>query len=381
MRGIEKTVGYALCYEFEDVVAEVTGADRIDLDHADGINLSRRCYKLARMATGSRSLARKLAIRPPQLKLARDYELFFPVLNHPDELYALSAIPNWRERCQKAVCFICEAFSNTLHPYLLELLEDFDHIFVGSRTAVHDIARMTGRPCSYLPLACDVVKFAPPSPAPVRSIDVCNIGRRSWPTHRALLELSQDHKIFYYYDTVAASGTDRKQRTFRVENASEHRQLLASVLQRSKFYIANRSRANEGGASDRQEISGRFYEGAAAGAVLLGEPPDCVEFRQQFDWPDALINMPFDMPDIENVLTGLNGDPVRLRRISWNNVRNAALRHDWSYRIRDVFEATGIAITPGMLEREKRLNAIVVHADEQLALGRPDGFRPAIVRS
>ena len=71
-------------------------------------------------------------------------------------------IPNWRRRCRKAACFITEVWSDMLPEYLLELLSQFDHA-LGMRNAVEDVGRMIGRPCSYLPLAVDVPRFAPAS--------------------------------------------------------------------------------------------------------------------------------------------------------------------------------------------------------------------------
>ena len=363
MRGLADLVAYCLQYEFEDVVADVTGADRVDVGDRDALEFSRRAYKLARFTTGSRSFARAFAPRPSTVKLERDYDLFFPVFNSPWELFALATVPHWRQRCRVAACFVNEIWASDLPGYLLELLAEFDHVFVGLRHPIGELARIIGRPCSYLPLAVDVLRFAPLPDAPLRAIDVCNIGRRSPVTHGALARLASDRRIFYYYDTVAASGHGQRQRTFHVDDASEHRLLLASILQRSRFFIANRALVNESEVTrGRHEISGRFYEGAAAGTVMLGEAPRTEEFRTQFDWADAVIPLPFDSPDVERLLVELDRDPQRLARISRENVRNAALRHDWGHRLRTVFETLGIPPTEGMLEREKRLGAIAAQA-------------------
>jgi hypothetical protein len=293
------------------------------------------------------------------VRLERDYELFFPVFNHVHELFALAAVPDWRRRCRVAACFVNELWAHLLPGYLLELLAEFDHVFVGVRHIVADVERIVGRPCSYLPLATDVLRFAPFPERPDRAIDVCNIGRRSPVTHEALMGLAREGRIFYYYDTVAASGAGQKQRTFRVDNASEHRWLLASLLGRSRYFIANRGRINEPEFTQgNDEISGRFYEGAAAGTVMLGEPPRTAEFERQFDWPDAVIPLPFDSPDVGRRLAELDQDPERLARIRRDNVANAALRHDWVHRIRRVFETLGLQPTEAMLARERSLQAL-----------------------
>jgi hypothetical protein len=363
-RKIADLVAYCLAYEFEDTFASVTNARRIDATCLGNLNFCRRFYKILRTVSGSKTLAHKLTPSPRnKLRLDNDLELFFPIFNHSNELYSLSMIPNWRQRCQYAACFITEVRPALLPKYLLELLSTFDHIFIGVRHYVQDVARITGRPCTYLPLAVDVLSFAPASVALTRPIDVCNIGRRSQVTHRALLTEAEQTQAFYYYDTVAASGSDLKQRTFRVDDPREHRNLLATLLQRSKYFVANRSYVNSPELiAGHDEISARFYEGAAAGAVMIGEAPRTEEFKQQFDWPDAIIHLPFDSPNVGEIISDLNKDRERLRAARQNNVREAARRHDWLYRIQVVFDTFGLGYTEKMLLRAQRLEQIASQA-------------------
>jgi hypothetical protein len=363
-RRIADLAAYCLAYEFEDTFAAVTDAQQIDVTGLPALEFSRRAYKLARFASGSPRLARQFAPYPrSKVVLERDFELFFPIFSHSYELYSLAMIPNWRQRCRMAACFINEVWSNQLPEYLLELLSAFDHVFIGFGHSVKDVARITGRPCSYLPLAVDVPRFAPASRDQPRLIEVCNIGRRSLVTHQALLDDAERQQSFYYYDTVAASGSDLKHRTFRVDIPHEHRRMLATLLKHSRYYIANRSYVNKPEfTAGREEISSRFYEGAAAGTVMIGEAPRTEEFKQQFDWPDAVIHVPFDSPDIGRILADLNGDSERLRAIRGNNVREAARRHDWLNRIQVVFDTLGLAPTEKMLARSYRLDQIASQA-------------------
>lgn len=361
-RRIADLAAYCLAYEFEDTIAAVADAHRIDATNLPALEFSRRAYKLARMATGSPRLAHQLVPLPrTKVALEHDFELFFPVFSHVYELYSLATIPNWRQRCCKAACFIDEVWSNMLPEYLLELLSAFDHIFVGVDHSIQDVKRITGRPCTYLPVAADVLRFAPASCDQPRSIKICNIGRRSPVTHQALLDDAEQQQYFYYYDTVAASGTQLKDRTFRVDNPYEHRRMLATLLKHSCYYIANRGYVNRPEfKTGRDIISARFYEGAAAGTVMIGEAPRTEEFERQFDWPDAVIHVPFDSPDIGRILLDLDGDPERLRAVRRNNIREAALRHDWLHRIQLVFDTFGLAPTEKMRARAKRLEQIAI---------------------
>jgi hypothetical protein len=360
MRALARLVAYCLPYEFEDAVTELTGADRVCIGGGEALEFARRTYKLARFATRSRRFAEFAAAKPSIVRLQRDYELFFPIFNDAYELFALACIPEWRKHCRVAACFVSEIWVQQLPGYLLELLAAFDHVFIGVSHPVEDVRRIVGRPCSYLPLATDVLRFSPYPDLPPRVINVCNIGRRSPVTHEVLIKLARERRIFYYYDTVAASGDGGKQRTFSVESASEHRLLLANLLRRSRYFFANRGRINEPELErGHHEISGRFYEGAAAGTVMLGEPPETTEFRRQFDWSDAIIRFPFECPDAARILAELDADPQRLERISRDNARNAALRHDWLHRLRLVFKTLELKETRAMRAREQQLQALV----------------------
>jgi hypothetical protein len=363
-RRIADLVAYCLAYEFEDTFAAVTDAERIDATDRSGLEFYRRVYKLLRMGSGSSGLARRFTPSPrSKVVLEQDYELFFPIFSHAFELHALATIPNWRQRSRKAACFITEVWSDLLPEYLIELLSEFDHIFLGLSHCVEDVARITGRPCSYLPLGADVLRFAPATLGQPRPIDVCNIGRRSVVTHQALLADAEQRKCFYYFDTVAASGPSLQNRTFRVDSPHEHRIMLATLLKHSSYFIANRSHVNNPEfTADRDEISARFYEGAAAGAVMIGEAPRTRAFEQQFDWPDAVIHLPFDSPDVGRILADLNGNPERMQAARCNNLRQAALRHDWLHRIQVIFDVLGLAPTETMQARQQRLDQIAAQA-------------------
>ncbi|MFL5313296.1 MAG: glycosyltransferase [Myxococcales bacterium] len=356
LRKVEDVVAYCAQYEFEDVISSVMDAETAAPEKLDAVELSRKAYKLVRYLSGSRKLA-GAAVRPlAPRRRGGEYDLFLPVFSHPHQLFALSCVPDWRKRCRKAVCFIVEAWAGLLPGYLLELLSDFDHVFIAAQHVIGTVSKLIGRPCTYMPQGVDALRFCPWPDPPVRSIDVCNIGRRSPVTHRTLLERARQGRIFYYYDTIKPAA---KQVTFHVSSGSEHRLLLANLLKRSRYFIANRARANEPELTrGRDEIAGRFFEGAAAGTIILGDPPDIEEFRSRFDWPDAVIPMPFDARDVLERIEELDADPHRQERIRRENARNALLRHDWIHRLRTILDAVGVAPSPGMLAREARLASL-----------------------
>src|SRR5262249_14922673 len=156
----------------------------------------------------------------------------------------------------------------------------------------------------------DALGFCPLPNPPARSIDVLGIGRRSAVTHAALLARARERGIFYYYDTIRmTSGVSHagQQVTFSVMDPAEHRFKLASLLKLSRYFLASRARANEP-VAEQDELSGRFFEGAAAGAVMIGVRPRTGKFLTQFDWPEAVVDAPWDDPDVGALIERLGAE-------------------------------------------------------------------------
>lgn len=358
MRRVANVVGYGFQYEFEDVVRDLTGADRADVTRLGLVELERRIYKALCFFSPSPGLALRCTPRLGGLRLERTYDLFLAVFNHAWEAFSVNAIPGWRKKCRHAACVISEAVESNLPEYLLESLAAFDHIYLCSNP-VESVHRIAGPPCTYLPLAVDVLTFCPFPEPPPRTIDVLGIGRRSAVTHSALMNLARGGNFFYYYDTIQTPGITDSSRmvTFSVIDQAEHRFKLASLLKRSHYYLASRARADEY-SKEYDELSGRFFEGAAAGAIMVGEAPRTGKFLSLFDWPDSVVEARFDEPEIGSILAELDRDPERKARIRRDNMVHALRRHDWVYRLRTILDNAGMPLPSALLAREARLREL-----------------------
>jgi hypothetical protein len=196
----------------------------------------------------------------------------------------------------------------------------------------------------------DAILFCPHPSPPKRVIDVCSIGRRSEITHQALLRIVQERGLFYLYDSIRGS---------QAINSKEHRALLANVLKRSKYFIVNRGKIDEPNMRGHQiEIGNRYFEGAASGAIMVGECLESEEFKSLFDWPDAVTQLTSDPRDIDTVFKTLESDPERQDRIRRTSVVQALMRHDWVYRWEAVLAAVGLEPMEGALKRKERLRKL-----------------------
>ncbi len=368
LRQVRSLVGYSSLYEFEDFIQSHSSSSKLfQIADYSAFEKGRRAYKALQYVdkTGSTGnfVARQIIPKSSRFELKEEYELFLPTFNSPFELFTLQSIEKWRDRCQYAACYINEVWATELlsYQYLMELIKKFDHIFVGLHHCVDEVAKITGRPCTYLPIGIDAVKFSPYPAVPPRNIDVCNIGRRSDITHCALLELAHCQGLFYYYDTISSRSAVNaaKQSTFHVKSHREHRLLLANLLKRSRYFIANRAFVNDpkrtGG---NGEIPSRFFEGAAAGTVMIGEPPKTDAFKEYFNWSDAIIEVPFDEPQIADIIADLNASPARIETIRRNNMVHSIQQHDWLHRLQVIYAALGLAPTEQMLQRAEILDAL-----------------------
>ena len=230
----------------------------------------------------------------------------------------------------------------------IELLRSFDHVFVSSVRSVETLQHHLGVPVSYLPAGVDALRFCPAGAWPERVVEVCSIGRRSPITHRALRAWARREQRFYHYDTLAGPRD--------VLEPVEHREMLAALIQRSRYFIANRARtARTTGSVEPQEIGFRFFEGSAGGAVLLGEAPRTPEFLRNFDWPDAVIPLAYHAEDAPERIAELDAQPERLERARRANVRNALLRHDWLHRWTRVLALAGLEPLEAFARRREGL--------------------------
>jgi Glycosyl transferases group 1 len=231
-------------------------------------------------------------------------------------------------------------------------LKQFDHVIVGLEGSVGIVGELIGRACHFMPAAVDALRFSPyPSPPP-RVIDLYSFGRRRESIHHELLSHAAGHGLFYLYETLEGGGNI-------VSDYRQHREQIAAIAKRSQCIMvapAKFDRPEERGTQN--ELANRYYEASAAGAVMIGEAPDCESFRRLFDWPQAVVEMKSDGSDVVEVMTRCREQPGLLRTLGCRNAEQALRRHDWVYRWREVFRIAGLAPTSRMNERIQRLNSL-----------------------
>jgi hypothetical protein len=337
-------------YEAQDILAETNPVDLIRLQKGWAFPLlEERQKKLL-----YHDISRRLAFLNPGLRrtrLTQEYELFIAVCQNLWDLLYINAIDGWKDYCKTTVCWIDEVWTKTLpdYKYLTHALEQYDHVFIGTAGAVAPLSEKIGKKCRWLPGAVDTHRFTPGLNARPRVIDVYSIGRR-WPgIHGALLQAAEDREIFYVFDTMSAANVETL-------DPRQHRDLLANIAKRSRFFLVAPPKmdtfAHTGG---QVEVGYRYFEGAAAGTVMIGQRPVCSAFEELFAWPDVVIEIEPDGSNVRQILTSLMSNPEQMSLIGRQNAAQALLHHDWIYRWKEIFRIAGVEPSEQMITRESRL--------------------------
>lgn len=349
-------------YEAQDVLLGCDDVGVIHLESSNGFAFSEKW--LRRLV--SHDVSRKLVFLNPgvrPVRLTKDYELFMLVCPFLRDVWYANAIRGWRDHCRTSVCWIDELWSNNVPQlqYWLPILRRFDHVIVGIGGSGQALGDAIGRPCHEIQGGVDTIRFSPYPNPPARVIDVYSIGRRWEGIHRHLLE-SAAKKLFYIHDTLD-NAADSETRDY-----AQHRDLYANIAKRSRFFMVAPAKAKMNSPLETQgqvALPYRYFEGSAAGAVLVGQAPDCEAFRRHFDWPQAVIEIQPDGSDAVEVISRVSAEPERLREISCRNAEEALRRHDWVYRWKEILGIAGLKPTPAMKAREKRLGELAELARER----------------
>lgn len=349
----------ARSYEGEDVLAECDDVDLIQLEPSRNFTLkSRLVGGIVFRDLSRRAIDLNPGIEP--VRLSRDYDLFVLLCSAwwPDLWYA-NAVQGWQDRCRTSVCWIDELWTRDIRQLRrwLPILDKFDHVVVGISGTAQSVGDALGRSCHEMQGGVDTMRFTPYPRHPRRVIDLYSIGRAVQPIHQRLLKWAEHPDFFYLYDSIAKLAVSD------TLGHAQHRSLYANIAKRSRLFAVAPAKMDSPGETQGQVALGaRYFEGAAAGAVLVGQAPDCDAFHRHFDWPDAVVGIRPDGADAVEVISGLLAEPDRLLAMSQRNAAESLRRHDWVYRWKDILRMAGLTPTPAMAAREKRLAELAEEA-------------------
>lgn len=333
-------------YEFENIITQIDSVELL-APTADPCTFRNRTAK--RLGYHAPIVLNpKIQSRKPKIT----YDVFFAVCGAPTDLLMVNAVRDLRHACKISVCLMDELWVTQMkgHRHFLNILKGFDVVMLYYSETVATLGEEIGRRCVFLPPGVDTILFCPYPHPPHRTVDVCSIGRRSEITHRSLLKMVDEEGIFYIHDTLRGD---------QAIDSLEHRKFIANLGKRSRYFIVNPGLIDRPDIRGNQiEIGNRYFEAAACGSILLGELPKNGKFEALFDYPDALIHLPYNSSDIARIIHELDEKPERQAVVRRTNVVQALRRHDWAYRWEAILKTIGLEPMPELRQRKERLRTM-----------------------
>ncbi len=345
-------------FEFYDVISRIENATIVappaaGLDPAAASSPAGLLRYAAQGLGGHarRAMGKGFAPQMAEAALDADYDLCLFMCQFSRELTNIEQVRNWRARSKFAVAFVLETWSSQFGKRRadLRILDQFDHVFVLNASSIPELTRHTSTPVSFLPTAADSLGAIAPTGVPAlpeRAIDFFSMGRRRAEVHDLLMAKSRTEGAFYIHDIWT---------NILARDWAEARAGNADMVRRARYYIAwdpvAVSPAKDEIIGRERAISTRYFEGSAGGAILLGSRPDCPEFDELFDWPDAVLEIAPEGTDLHEVLADFEADPDRVRAARLANITHALRRHDWAFRWQTILETAGLAPSEAHVKR------------------------------
>lgn len=248
-------------------------------------------------------------------------------------------------------------------------LARMDRIFVGIENSVEKITRDLSIETTYLPMAANVLEIsARPFKSGVdRPIAISGFGRQHTETAEALCDRfnrpESDTLFFHNTASGGASAPDRER----------YRATFWQILRKSQISLAfDHFHANRNNAAEHSYVGPRWFEGLAAGAVIVGKAPPSPDKARLLNWADSTIELPDDPAEAPEFVAQLLADPERLRAASKANLIGMLRQNDWRHRLAEIFEQIGLSRGARFDERLAELDARANQLDTDINIGKQD---------
>ena len=236
-------------------------------------------------------------------------------------------------------------------------LPKLDHLFVITPCLAKEVQQLHSINASFLSLATNT--FPLNGYQPQRSIDIFSYGRTNEQVHAQLQQFNKPESRRLYMHSTFAGG--------EVHNMREHLALLNRLLQRSKISLCFEA-SNLARFRGRSPLLYRWFEGWAAGCVIVGKKPQGKGIETLMSWQDSTLSIPDDPDEIIPFFEALLQDEPRLQEISRRNYVECRLRHDWRYRFRDLFNTLNLPLPAPLVEQIEQLQVYKRHPSERSQL-------------
>jgi hypothetical protein len=325
LRGVE----YGILEDFKDEIIRITGAEQVE---APCRNLPGFLGK--RLIHGTRySGLRKFV---PKKDFRIDADVLWVILMGPEN-FTLDLFNNWDKNTGIKILYLFDAFEGQL-PSVMRVLNSikWDYTFTGFQGAKTYLDKQTHREWHLVHQGVKLDNFFP-ARAEEKVIDFCSYGRQMADIHRSIKEYCLHTGKYYDFNTT-------KTILEKDVSSKESYRKYAWHLSHSIFNFCwplNLTHPHR--VSNYSPLSPRYFEAAASGNIMLGQPPQDSKFDYYFG-ADAVIHIEPTTPSshLNAIWEKLWGN--RHQHLQMALERRRRLSHLWSWesRVREILDTAGL---------------------------------------
>lgn len=253
------------------------------------------------------------------------------------DLQALRVVPNWRRRFAVLAAYVFDSWYTEWFTVESRL---FDVIFVSRIEDVDPVRARTGRPVHYVPFGTDVVAAGPHVAAGDRPTDLLVYGRQP-PAY--------GYEVLKRYPAPADLRVRLNVPFDPDPDRNQHNLFEAAGSAKFALGFCNSVHYYAGLPPKSPFITFRWVDNLAAGAIMVGRVPRPAGFEQVVGWGGAYVDLPDDPGAGLEVVAECKRryHPSTGLRTHYQSL----VRNDWRLRLREMFRAMGVPVTP-VLGRE-----------------------------
>lgn len=320
------SAGWVAITEFEDLFESLCGARILCAEH--------RPIRTFVGRTQGRVFGPFLRLN----ELKTREQLLFVVAHAPSDLRMIKALPNARKHFSKIAGYVIDSyFSDGFE----QSAKFYDHIFSTTEEGSELLHRRYGVSSSVLRQGFDCLRWG--SAEADRSIDLIGFGRQPESYHRLFQSAfhTSESKVLYLHSPIG---------TRTGANVYGERPMVLKLLQHSKISLAFHLLVEPVGERPREAgfVTSRWLESLSAGCLVVGKRPPGRMAEDMFPWPNALIDLPHDPSRAVEFITRLLSESKFISETRTRNVAEMLRRHDWRYRMRDIYQTLRLPLPDGL---------------------------------
>jgi Glycosyl transferases group 1 len=330
-------VGWVAVDEFEDLFSSLTGSRIVK---------ARRPVRAGLFG----KIKNRLAGPYPPIADVDGGDLLLVVARAPIDLQMLLAIPDARKKFRYIAGYVIDSYYTENFPTITGA---YDHIFSTTQEGADAVRSRFGTSSSVLAQGFDCLTWA--SLNDLRGIDLIGFGRQPQTYHREFQRSfhTEGSPLLYLHSPLGA---------VKGSAVWDERPMMLKLLQRSKLSLAFHLGMEP--ETDRPRaatfVTSRWFESLATGCLVVGKRPPGKMAKELFCWPDALIELPDNPVDASAAIVDLAANVGFLRKTRARNVVEMIRRHDWRYRIREIYQHFDLQLPAPLIEQLASLEQLEV---------------------